>query len=609
VRPKLAIGLLLMGFAFLFDGISDGSSAVAAPPEQVAEAADRAIVTGRVTDQNGNAIAGATVEWGRNDRPFQARQRVKTDKDGKYLLTLKSLDGRCHIAASAPGYLPEPGMVGFGPGRHTRDFELAKMPADKNLVTGVVVDERGKPIEGVRVEAFTPVTGFYSSFSMPTGRDYFPGPDRVATTDKEGRFRIENLPTDEVQLNVRSKYRHVNDENYPVRENLRITMTGSGERGVIQGRIVEAATGEPPADLASVRIVRRHSSEIYECSHEDGRFQLPVEVTLGAKYPVYVYAKLFAPGNALLKAVPVGSNEYPTIELTEGPLLRGKLVDAETGQPIARARVLYGVAGKLSYFSWSDFDRYADGYHSLQVVQHDKTNKRGGFWFAEPAERGMQGLIFVLVDGYQRWILRPDAREFDKATGELVIRLPRESAISGVVMKDGKPLANARVSVGKTENDGFQNMYEGVPADADGRFRYGRLAAGKYWLNGGPYARRVTVGAGKTVTVNVGGDLGPIVIHGKAAPSISINVEAQFEWEYSRFTTEANAAGEYELRGLKPGKYRVTQHFAYPTAFIEHATVEIEVTDDADQRIDLMATPDFNAAPQPAIPIEVLRNR
>ena len=42
-------------------------------------------------------------------------------------------------------------------------------------------------------------------FSSPTGRDYFPGPDRIATTDEQGRFRIVDLPTDQVQLNITAK--------------------------------------------------------------------------------------------------------------------------------------------------------------------------------------------------------------------------------------------------------------------------------------------------------------------------------------------------------------------------------------------------------------------
>src|SRR5688572_6998653 len=61
---------------------------------------DETVISGKVVDDEGNAIAGATVEWGRDDVPFQVRQRVKTDDNGIFKLILKSLDGRCHIAAS-----------------------------------------------------------------------------------------------------------------------------------------------------------------------------------------------------------------------------------------------------------------------------------------------------------------------------------------------------------------------------------------------------------------------------------------------------------------------------------------------------------------------------
>jgi len=90
------------------------------------------------------------------------------------------------------------------------------------------VDQHNKPIAGASVEAFTPVVGFMSSFSMPTGRDYFPDLDRVDTTDEQGRFRIVDLPTSKCN-EYYVEHRYVGDTNYPVEEGLIIVMSGSGE--------------------------------------------------------------------------------------------------------------------------------------------------------------------------------------------------------------------------------------------------------------------------------------------------------------------------------------------------------------------------------------------
>src|SRR5688500_9424327 len=81
------------------------------------------------------------------------------------------------VDASASGARPQEATV-----------KLAAIPIDTTpkSVAGIVVDEAGQPIAGVRVEARTPVTGFHSSFSVPTGGDSFK-PPRVAVTDARGR--------------------------------------------------------------------------------------------------------------------------------------------------------------------------------------------------------------------------------------------------------------------------------------------------------------------------------------------------------------------------------------------------------------------------------------
>ncbi len=140
---------------------------------------------------------------------------------------------------------------------------------------------------------------------MPTGRDYFAGPDRVDTTDDQGQFRISDLPSEQVQLSITSKHRHINDDNYPVEEGLIIMMSGSGEPGVVQGRVIDAETKLPPTNIADIRVVPRYSTTNYKCAIEDGTFRLPREVTLDENYMVYVYAKGYAAANAKLTAVPL----------------------------------------------------------------------------------------------------------------------------------------------------------------------------------------------------------------------------------------------------------------------------------------------------------------
>ncbi len=424
-------------------------------------------------------------------------------------------------------------------------------------VAGVVVDEAGQPIAGVRVEARTPVTGFYSSFSMPTGGDAFQ-PPRVAVTDARGRFHIADIPlwgAREVQLSLRARHRHVNDANYPIAQDLRVDMNGSGQAGVIQARLIGLATDHPVVAFDEVRVVRRHVARPHTVATENGRFVLPDEVTLGNDYMIYVYAKGYAATAAQVRAVEAGSDEYQEIALPARPPLRGTLVDAQTGEPIPGAPVLHGLTDDVRYFQWSDFKKHVDGYHSLDYVQHETTNEAGEFWFAE-VSNASPGTIFVSKDGYQRFVLPPDVRPVDPETGQLIVPVPRESVFTGVVVQDGMPVANAGVSVQpRDRKEKLEQWYEHTKTDSQGRYRFRGLPAGSYTLFAGPYARRVTIAEAESVEMEFGDDLGEIRIWGKAPAGASIGIRAEFDWVYTNLEVEADETGKYECRGLKPGPY------------------------------------------------------
>ncbi len=484
--------------------------------------------------------------------------------------------------------------------------KLEAVPIDSTpqSVAGVVVDEAGQPIAGVRVEARTPVTGFHSSFSMPTGGDAFK-PPRVAVTDARGRFHIADVPLmgqREVQLSLRSKHRHVNDANYPVAQDIQIEMRGSGQPGVIQGRLVGVATDHPNVPFDEVRVVRRHVPEALPIATEDGRFSLPGKGTLGKHYMIYVYAKGYAATAARMKAVRAGSDEYQEIALPARPPLRGKLVDAQTGDPISGAAILHGLTDGASYFQWSDFKKHVDGYHSLTYVQHETTNARGEFWFAEVSDQ-MPGTLFVLKDGYQRFVLRPDVRLHDPKTDELVVPVPRESVFTGVVVRDGKPIANTGVAVQLPEQkEKMQQWNPHSKTDAAGRYRFGGLPPGEYIVFAGPYARRAAIEEAQTVELNFGNDLGQLRIWGKAPPRATIRICSEFDWDYTSLKTKADETGKFECVGLKPGKYTALihvpggssgylgHHYYLPEFMVERDGQNVDLRSEALRKKDAEAT-------------------
>jgi hypothetical protein len=106
-------------------------------------------------DADGRPIARATVEWGSDREPFERRQRVETDEAGKYTMAVKAHENTWHLAASADRHSAQLADSLILKGKHERNFILKPVPQDSGFITGTVVDVQGKPIEGVRVEAFT----------------------------------------------------------------------------------------------------------------------------------------------------------------------------------------------------------------------------------------------------------------------------------------------------------------------------------------------------------------------------------------------------------------------------------------------------------------------
>ncbi|MHC4954617.1 MAG: sigma-70 family RNA polymerase sigma factor, partial [Planctomycetota bacterium] len=106
---------------------------------------ERRAVTGRVTDSvTGAPIAGAMVglHWVQRDAVF-------TDDDGRYELSAWRSDEVLSVCVSADGYGRERAEFGTAGSSDTIDFELS--PGDR--VTGRVVDETGRALEGVRIAA------------------------------------------------------------------------------------------------------------------------------------------------------------------------------------------------------------------------------------------------------------------------------------------------------------------------------------------------------------------------------------------------------------------------------------------------------------------------
>ena len=139
---------------------------------------------GRVTDAEGEPVAGATVQVGRGGlygRPADpclevtpAHQWVATDGAGAYAVSGVAAS-RVGVWVQAPGFLRHVGAVDLG-GRSRARYDVTL--SEGGILSGRVLAASGEPAAGARVWVDQPVT----SLNFET-RAY-----------GEGRFRLEGLP-------------------------------------------------------------------------------------------------------------------------------------------------------------------------------------------------------------------------------------------------------------------------------------------------------------------------------------------------------------------------------------------------------------------------------
>jgi beta-lactamase regulating signal transducer with metallopeptidase domain/protocatechuate 3,4-dioxygenase beta subunit len=194
-------------------------------------------IKGRVTDEAGKPISGALVC---NQYDAYSRHSLKntatTDDEGRFRLSKLSHRQNYKdyfFTVQAAGYAPV--FVEVREHEAARPVEIKLKPGQ--TAEGQVVDEEGKPLEGVSVKL-----------------DYWMGRPRQfhlkTTTDADGRFRIDDAPLERTEYDFRKTgYITVRQPLPPQTEAYRIALRPPVR---IAGTIVDAETNEP---LAKCRLM------------------------------------------------------------------------------------------------------------------------------------------------------------------------------------------------------------------------------------------------------------------------------------------------------------------------------------------------------------------
>jgi hypothetical protein len=397
-----------------------------------------------VVDPNGKPMADVPVEIDINGMAFP----MPTDAEGKVSVNVPAgSDNELELRVKHPGYVALQGSWARGtkiPDTLTINLKPARS------IGGVVLNEEGGPVEGVKVEGRT-----YGDEQAGRGelRPYLNG--EIAVTDSEGRWKADIVPDDSSEVQFRFNHPdYVNDPDFSVRAGSWTELLALRGRMVLDhgatiiGKVINSA-GKPVSN-ARVAFGRRFAKDCkVVLTNEDGEY----EVTRCGEgtFPIAVTSDGFAPD---LQYVTVQQDEIRAdFQLKPAQKMRFKVVDKH-GQPIAGARILPQV------WRGQDGPEFGAGNTNAQ-----------GIWEFEEAPRDEIQYAINKAD-YLGFVTKLTA---GKPEYEITL-LPAAKVIGTVIDKETrKPIKEFNYAHGvwwETSDDRFVLQPEQTQISEDGKFRF-----------------------------------------------------------------------------------------------------------------------------------------
>jgi RNA polymerase sigma factor (sigma-70 family) len=340
----------------------DRPAEIAIPAVPVPDAVANRIYSGRVLDADRNPRPGAAVAllgfpWrsiGDRDRGNTARRvlaETRADAEGQFTLSLPPAVATMHFglvlmasgAGEGPGWDPLPDPES----RQGVELRMAR----SHTLRGRLTDAQGRPAAGVKLRVAGLNRGSPTPKSLP-----FPEPGEgardlsgPATTDATGAFEVHGVVAEcEVQLLVQ-------DERFAPQWLALKTQAGDQtDAGAVrldplrtlEGTIVCKQTGQP---LAQVRVRGQSAGKVQGVTHNEaeaftdaqGRYRL--HPFPGASVSLLAYPPDDSPyliGQEYVEW-PDDRPRRADMTLRRGVVLYGRVTEAGSGQPVARATVRF----------------------------------------------------------------------------------------------------------------------------------------------------------------------------------------------------------------------------------------------------------------------------
>lgn len=411
-------------------------------------------VGGIIQDEQGRPIADASVylhvndSRGKDDRVSAAVHNfpAKTDKQGRWICDMMPAEfQQVSVRLTHADYISDEhfGQTPAPPVEKLRDKTAVMVMKEGIAIVGRVLDSDGDPVPQARVSR----GDFNSNYSQ-------------TRSDEKGNFRIGPVNPGETVLVARSrrfspdmKVIQVDGETPPVEFRLEPGRT-------LYGRVVDK-DGNPIARayISADSWRGRHALVWGTRTDEDGRFGW-----IGAPADEFICSISHEGYMALNNCKLIASEQEMVFTLYPSLIVKGTVVDAETGKPIDKIRVIQGIQFEEdSHLAWQNHDvkTFADGRYEMSF-----TSPESGHAFRMEA------------DGYLP-IVSPIYRN-DQGEVAFDVKMKKGTGPAGIVLDlDGKPLAGVEVGMA-TEGDNPIMIQDGkiqrngrniiVVTGPDGRF-------------------------------------------------------------------------------------------------------------------------------------------
>jgi len=406
----------------------------------------RAPYGGTVVDEDGNPVAGVTLDISYSSKPgFSASGIAVSDEEGKWKTWLPKQLDNVRVSAEHRDY-----VNGWLTRTRSTNLPLARLidlTSELVMIRGSKVSGYVRDSDGVGVPDALIDPGTIRSFATTNYGSIPTENETTARTNAEGYFELRCMPDGPGDILVLSKGNAPAAISVDVFDGMEPAEITVDQGGVIRGRFLDE-DGNPleGAYLYSRdwKDEKKHRQvNIRAESNADGYFEL-LNVPLAGSIQ-YSFGQRRGKSKVRGKYISMSGEMEPREEpyeivLYRSPVISGTVVDDETGEPITEFNVNGG-------WQWANSDQY---YFDRMGRATDVTSDTGEFTkpitgvsITYPPD--IPFVVQISADGYHS-VISPETR-LGQPSEPVAIRLRRGALWQGqVVSADGQPVSGVTVA-------------------------------------------------------------------------------------------------------------------------------------------------------------------